>query len=92
MSYGVSRRHGSGLMLPLLWQWCRPAAVVPIGPLAWEPPCAVGVALKKKAKKKKKRNETHQGWLGICDLFFLTFFTDQVTDESCKFRIKYDKQ
>ena len=27
--------------------WCRPAATAPIGPLAWEPPCAAGVALKR---------------------------------------------
>ena len=32
--------------LTLLWLWCRPAA--PIWPLAWEPPYAVDVALKKK--------------------------------------------
>ena len=31
----------------LLWLWCRPAAVTPIRPLAWEPPYAVGVALKR---------------------------------------------
>ena len=31
----------------LLWLWCRPAAVAPIGPLAWEPPYVVGVALKR---------------------------------------------
>ena len=30
-----------------LWLWCRPAAVVPIGPLAWDPPYATGAALKK---------------------------------------------
>ena len=30
--------------------WRRPAAVAPIRPLAWEPPYAAGVALKK-AKK-----------------------------------------
>ena len=30
--------------------WCRPAAVAPIRPLAWEPPYAVGVALKNKIK------------------------------------------
>ena len=33
--------------LVLLWLWYRPAAVAPNGPLAWEPPYAVGVALKK---------------------------------------------
>ena len=39
----------------LLWLWCRPATVVPIRPLAWDPPYAVGAA-KKKTKKKKKKN------------------------------------
>ena len=29
---------------------CRPAAVVPIGPLAWEPPYAASAALKKKKR------------------------------------------
>ena len=38
----------------LLWLWLSLAAVAPIGPLAWEPPYAVGAALKKKKKKKKK--------------------------------------
>ena len=46
MSCGVGRRHLSDLML--LWLWHRPAAVSPIGPLAWEPPYAVGMALKNK--------------------------------------------
>ena len=36
--------------LAWLWLWCRPAAVALIKPLAWEPSCAKGVALKK-AKK-----------------------------------------
>ena len=34
--------------LALLWLRCRPAAVSPIGPLDWELPYAVGVALKSK--------------------------------------------
>ena len=46
--------------LALLWLWCRLAAVALIGPLAWEPPHAMGVALNdkktKSKKKKKKRN------------------------------------
>ena len=41
--------------LALLWLWCGPAAVAPIGPLAWEPPYAVGVSLKRPKKKKKKK-------------------------------------
>ena len=32
----------------LLWLWCRPAGAAPIGPLTWEPPYAMGAALKKK--------------------------------------------
>ena len=39
--------------LPLLWLWCRPAATALIQPLAWEPPYAVGAALKRQNKKKK---------------------------------------
>ena len=35
----------------LLWLWCWPAAAAPVQPLAWEPPYAVGVALKSKKKK-----------------------------------------
>ena len=31
----------------LLWLWCRPAATAPFSPLPWEPPLAVGAALKK---------------------------------------------
>ena len=40
----------------LLWLWCRPAATAPIGPLAWEPPYAVGAAqeMAKRQKEKKK--------------------------------------
>ena len=38
--------------------WCRPAAVASVGPLAWEPPCAAGVALEKTKKKKKKDKES----------------------------------
>ena len=47
-SCGVGLRRVSDL--DLLWLWRRPAAIAPIGPLAWEPPCAAGAALEK-AKK-----------------------------------------
>ena len=40
----------------MLWWWHRPAAAAPIGPLAWEPPYATDVALKKRQKKKRERN------------------------------------
>ena len=56
MSYGVGCRHG--LDPAVLWRWCRPTATAPIGPPAWEPPHAVGVALgKAKRQKKKKKKE-----------------------------------
>ena len=36
--------------LALLWLWRRPAATAMIRPPAWEPPCAMGVALKRQKK------------------------------------------
>jgi len=35
--------------------WCRLAAIALIQPLAWELPYAMGAALKKRPKKKKKK-------------------------------------
>ena len=35
----------------LLWLWCRPVAVAPIGPLAGKPLNALGGALKSKINK-----------------------------------------
>ena len=50
VSCGVSCRRNSDLML--LWLWCRLAAVALIQPLAWEPPHAVGTALKSQKNNK----------------------------------------
>ena len=44
VSCGVGRR--CGLDPTLLWLWCRPAAIAPITPLAWEPPHVMVAALK----------------------------------------------
>ena len=52
MSCGVGHRHS--LDPALLWLWCSPAAAAPIQPLAWEPPCAVAVALRPKKKNTKE--------------------------------------
>ena len=49
MSCGVGRRHAWDPTL--LWLWCRPTAVAPVQPLAWELPCGANVALKKGKKK-----------------------------------------
>ena len=51
-SCGVGRRCGSDPVL--LWLWCRPAAVAPITPLAWEPPYAMGMAQEKAKRQKNK--------------------------------------
>ena len=48
VSCGVGCRLGWDPALP--WLWHRLANTAPIGPLAWEPPCAVGVALEKTKK------------------------------------------
>ena len=54
VSCGVGHRRGSDPVL----LWCRPAAVVPLQPLAWEFPYTVGVDLKRQKKKKKKKKKT----------------------------------
>ena len=59
MSCGIGRRRGSDLVL--LWMWCKLAAAAPIQPLAWEPPYAVGLALKMTKRKKKKRKKVVGG-------------------------------
>ena len=62
MSCGVGHRHCADLVM--LWLWCRLAATVPIGPLAWEPPYAAGAALKgQKTKEKKARDAEFPSWL-----------------------------
>ena len=55
MSPGVGGTCHSDLALLCLW--CRRMATAPIRPLAWEPPYALGAALKKTRKKKKYTNK-----------------------------------
>ena len=63
MSCGVGHRCTSDLVL--LWL-CRPAATSLTGPLAWEPPYAVGAAPEEKKEKKMIK-------LLIFWILFLTF-------------------
>ena len=49
VSCGVGHRYGLDLAMLLLW--CRLAATAQIRLLAWEPPYAMGTALKSKKKK-----------------------------------------
>ena len=55
MSCGVGHRRS--LDLVLLWLWCRLAAVVPIRPLAWTLPYALGAAVKRQKTNKKNAIE-----------------------------------
>ena len=61
MICGVVCRCGSDLVL--LWLWCGLAATALIRPLAWEPPHAMGVALKRQKDKKKTKKRMHGTWL-----------------------------
>ena len=51
--------HRRGSDLALLWLWCRPAAVIPIRALAWEPPHATSMALKEANNNNNKINKIH---------------------------------
>ena len=53
MNCGVGCRCSS--YPELLWLWRGPAPTAPTVPLAWEPPYAAGIALKRPKKKKKKK-------------------------------------
>ena len=48
----------------LLWLWCKPATTAPIGPLAWEHPCAAGAVLKGQKTKKSL-------WLFLLAYFYI---------------------
>ena len=58
MSCGVG--HICGSDPALLWLWSRLAAIVPIRPLAWEPPYAADEALEEAKRTKKKKNLSHK--------------------------------
>ena len=51
-----TRNHGVLGSIPGLAQGVKDPALL-IGPLAWEPPCAMGAAQKRQKKKKKKKRK-----------------------------------
>ena len=63
MSCGVG--HRSGWVLALLGLWRRPVVIALIGPLAWEPANASGMALKKTKDQKKKKICGYQMGVGV---------------------------
>ena len=90
MSYSVGHRRNSDPKL--LWLWCRPATTAPIGPLAWESPYAVGAALEKAKRQKKKkiiidlqccvsfRCKVIQLKLNICVCVYMYIYGDTFSD------------
>ena len=52
----IQHCHRCSLDPTLLWLWHRLATVAPIWLLAWELSCAVGVVLKSKKKKEKRKS------------------------------------
>ena len=56
--------HRRGSDLALLWLW--PAATALIRPLAWEPPYAMAVALKRQKQNKTKKQKQQQKKLQQC--------------------------
>ena len=69
MSCGVGWRHISDPTL--LWLWCRLTAPALIRPLAWEPPYATDVVLKR-LKKKKRLKDMYLFFKNEMDLWFDT--------------------
>ena len=63
MSCGVGRTCGSDLVW--LWVWDKLAPAALIRPLAWEPPYAMGAALKRFYKKKEKEKENKSVYSSI---------------------------
>ena len=64
------------LELVLLWLWHRPTATVLIGPLAWELPCTVDTALKRKEIYSSVSRDKHCYYLGG-DYCYTSFWFQQ---------------
>ena len=69
MNCGVG--HGRGSDLALLWLWYRPAATALIQLLGWEPPCAMGAALKRHTYTKSQVVKDEWSLIFFVDKFFL---------------------
>ena len=58
----------------LLWLWCRLAAIALIQALAWEPPYAVGAALKNKQQQQQQKKSPTECPLGNVNTHFPPLF------------------
>ena len=68
VSYGVGRRCGWDLAWLWLWLWLAATVPIPIQHLAWEPPYAVSLAL-----KRHTHTHTHTQIQLKKNFFFLNF-------------------
>ena len=75
LSGSVGHRHGSDPALLSLWQ--RPAAAAPVQSLAWEPPYAVGTALKKKTNLKQLKYSKELNKLTVVQPYNRLFFSNK---------------
>ena len=70
MSCGVGHRCSSDLTL--LWLWRKLVATALIRSLAWEPPYAMGAALEKIKRPKKKKKSPNRWQIIAVERFLLT--------------------
>ena len=60
----------------MLWLWHRLGAIAPIGPLVWEPPYAMGVAIKETKRPQKREIILYQ----FPFIYFLISSTNMIKD------------
>ena len=78
---GIGCRRGSNPAL--LWLWPRPVATAPIRPLAWEPPYAVGAALKRQKHKTKQKCNSYVRKNQSCLWFILNLAFETMVFGCC---------
>ena len=89
MSCGVGRRcrlDPTLLWLWLLWLWRRLVATAPIGPLAWELPCAMGSTLEKAKRQKNYYYDCTRLAIWITNLsLYSVIWRDQRTSDDLRY-------
>ena len=91
MSCGVGLRCNMDPALLRLWH--RPVAVALIRPLAWEPPCAMGVApiRQKKTKKEKNYKDSAVVVYAAVTFSFLLLYSMPLSEYTTVYRFTVDR-